>query len=219
MRYREDSCGRKRKNQRKIDEIDGAQYNNEVRQLVFRSSKPYMATPEGRDRETLSRVIKDRNWRPLVKMLSAVVVFVVSYMLILPALTLDEDKAREQGGVDLPSSTLEYEADGIRAEAVIKDTAPLPEDAHLVVTPLDPQEEAFSAYKEALQRDSGDDTCIGSVLMYDVSVITGEGEYEPADGSVEVSLTFSNHQITEVLGVTEESEVSIFHLPVQGKSR
>ena len=33
--------------------------------------------------------------------LSAIIVFVTSYMLILPALTLDEEEAASQGGIDL----------------------------------------------------------------------------------------------------------------------
>ena len=39
--------------------------------------------------------------KPLVLTLSVVVVFVTTYMLILPALTLDKDSAKDEGGIDL----------------------------------------------------------------------------------------------------------------------
>ncbi|MBQ9708804.1 MAG: hypothetical protein IJV66_06440, partial [Firmicutes bacterium] len=41
--------------------------------------------------------------------MSAVVVFVTTYMLILPALTLDKEEAKDQGGVDVPSVTQQAE--------------------------------------------------------------------------------------------------------------
>ena len=42
-----------------------------------------------------------KRFRTLVLLLSALVVFVTTYMLILPAITLDENEALEQGGIDL----------------------------------------------------------------------------------------------------------------------
>lgn len=42
-----------------------------------------------------------KRFRTLVLLLSALVVFVTTYMLILPAITLDEEEALEQGGIDL----------------------------------------------------------------------------------------------------------------------
>ena len=52
-------------------------------------------------RDCASRIKK---YRPLIFALSAVVVFVTTYMLILPALTLDENTAAKQGGVDVPAA-------------------------------------------------------------------------------------------------------------------
>lgn len=45
--------------------------------------------------------------RRVVLALSCIVVFVTTYVLILPAFTLDADKAAEQGGIDIPESVLE----------------------------------------------------------------------------------------------------------------
>ncbi len=43
--------------------------------------------------------------RKVVLALSCVVVFVTTYMLILPAFTLEKTKAAEQGGIDVPGIT------------------------------------------------------------------------------------------------------------------
>jgi hypothetical protein len=42
--------------------------------------------------------------RTLLLTLTAIVVFVVSYLLVLPALTLDEEEAVSQGGIDVPAA-------------------------------------------------------------------------------------------------------------------
>ena len=44
--------------------------------------------------------------RTLLLTLSAIVVFVVSYLLVLPALTLDEEEAASQGGIDVPAAEI-----------------------------------------------------------------------------------------------------------------
>lgn len=58
---------------------------------------------QGPDRlqETIMRLKGKANWRSLVITLSAIVVFVTTYMLILPAITLDKDEAIQQGGIDV----------------------------------------------------------------------------------------------------------------------
>ena len=59
--------------------------------------------------------------KTLVVALSAVVVFVTTYMLILPALTLDKEEAANQGGIDVVAtqsaeSTTGAQGDGVSAE-------------------------------------------------------------------------------------------------------
>ena len=41
--------------------------------------------------------------------LSCLVVFVTTYLLILPAITLDQDEAEKQGGIDVPKQTRQIE--------------------------------------------------------------------------------------------------------------
>ena len=48
-------------------------------------------------------------WRPLALTLSVIVVFVTTYILILPAVTLDEQAARTQGGIDLAADPVAEE--------------------------------------------------------------------------------------------------------------
>ena len=43
--------------------------------------------------------------------LSCLVVFFTTYLLILPAFTLDKEEATEQGGIDVPGVELSAEAD------------------------------------------------------------------------------------------------------------
>ncbi len=54
--------------------------------------------------------IRDR--RRALFALSAIVVFITTYALILPALTLDEETAGEQGGIDTPAAVQTTEPDG-----------------------------------------------------------------------------------------------------------
>jgi hypothetical protein len=49
--------------------------------------------------ELIIRLKGKVNWRSLVITLSAIVVFVTTYLLILPAITLDKDEAIRRGGI------------------------------------------------------------------------------------------------------------------------
>ena len=51
--------------------------------------------------KALRSIQKLNRYRTLILTLSAIVVFVVSYLLILPAITLDEKEAERQGGIDV----------------------------------------------------------------------------------------------------------------------
>ena len=46
---------------------------------------------------------KHLNLKSVSKLLAIVVVFVTTYILIIPAFTLDKDTASAQGGIDVPS--------------------------------------------------------------------------------------------------------------------
>ena len=77
--------------------------------------------------EKLKNIIeKTSKYKAIVLSLAVVVVFITTYLLILPAFTLEKDKAEEQGGIDLPVTAVdvESEADQIpdsKAETVAED--------------------------------------------------------------------------------------------------
>ena len=53
--------------------------------------------------------IKER--KKMILALSCLVVFFTTYLLILPAFTLDKEEATEQGGIDVPGVELSADAD------------------------------------------------------------------------------------------------------------
>ncbi len=54
---------------------------------------------------------KTKYWKVIVMVLAALVVFVTAYMLILPAITLDEDTAETQSGMDVSNQQDAEETD------------------------------------------------------------------------------------------------------------
>lgn len=66
--------------------------------------------------QTDSRIIQRILWiiqeqRKLILLLSCLVVFITTYLLILPAFTLDKEEAAEQGGIDVPAVGQAADAD------------------------------------------------------------------------------------------------------------
>ena len=57
--------------------------------------------------KALRSIRKLNRFRTLIVTLSAIVVFVVSYLLVLPALTLDKNEVEKQGGIDIVSEDSE----------------------------------------------------------------------------------------------------------------
>lgn len=68
--------------------------------------------------ELIMRLKGKVNWRSLVITLSAIVVFVTTYLLILPAITLDKDEAIRQGGTDIAVEQTVDDPAGDPGEAV-----------------------------------------------------------------------------------------------------
>ncbi len=51
------------------------------------------------------------NYKAIVMSLAVIVVFITTYLLILPAFTLEKDKAAEQGGIDLPATVVDVDSE------------------------------------------------------------------------------------------------------------
>ena len=59
--------------------------------------------------------------RKLILALSCAVVFVTTYVLILPAFTLDKEEAAEQGGIDVPAVEQSVDSDMATQEDVAEE--------------------------------------------------------------------------------------------------
>ena len=70
---------------------------------------------------------KMKRWQRAVSILGAVVVFASTYMLVLPAITLDKDTASTQAGIEVAASENDPSEDGTlhfyNAEVKIEDGA------------------------------------------------------------------------------------------------
>ena len=76
-----------------------------------------------------------KKWRRVVSVLAAIVVFVTTYAMVLPAITLDKDTASTQSGMEIAASDQEPESDGTVYEAV-------PEEEPVEASTEDSQEES-----------------------------------------------------------------------------
>lgn len=92
--------------------------------------------------------------RKLILALSCIVVFVTTYILILPAFTLDKEEAAEQGGIDVPAAEQIVDADTDSEDAAAKE--PRAKDPEEVKTAK--QNKADS--EVTLQNDESDDYSI-----------------------------------------------------------
>ncbi|AOZ95821.1 Cna B-type domain-containing protein [Butyrivibrio hungatei] len=123
----------------------------------------------------------------------------------------------------------EYEADGIKVSVKLSNPEVLPAGVELKVAKLDSETEGYnySAYIDALNKNS--DTIAAAngteeaevydktnVVLFDIGFFFEEKEYQLADGTAEVSITFPEKPISEGLGATEAEEVTVVHLPVSG---
>ena len=135
--------------------------------------------------KTIYRAIH-RN-RKLLLSLSAIVVFVTSYMLILPAITLEQDEAQQQGGIDVPAREMVFEGDGYSISATADQTADLPEGTEVTAQEVAPNSEDYDAWcDEALKAlrespgGSGDIADLSSASFYDISLVSDGQAVEPA---------------------------------------
>lgn len=82
-----------------------------------------------------------------ITVLSCFVVFVATYLLILPALTLDQDEAAKQGGIDVPTQAEQIEQGdpedaGTVQEAEADQELEADQEEEITETPIDPDAKA-----------------------------------------------------------------------------
>ena len=81
--------------------------------------------------------------------LSCIVVFVTTYALILPAFTLDKEKAASQGGIDLPVSE-------VSTEVVQEDLDAYESEQSYEVTDEDIESSELDAISDTEENESAD---------------------------------------------------------------
>ena len=86
-------------------------------------------TPD-RLREIASHLKDKMNLRSLIVTLAAIVVFTTTYMLILPAFTLDSQSAAEQGGIDVPAVETTAEDTSDSTDSAVADEKAAANDAN-----------------------------------------------------------------------------------------
>ena len=173
--------------------------------------------------------------RPLVMSLSVVVVFVTTYLLILPALTLDRDEAAEQGGIGTPEVVQESVEQAEQNDAV-KDVLPpesgtisfdekdysvsidfgkgsgLTEDTDLDVSEIKTSDkDSYDIYEnsliEAINAETGNDRVsdFQFAKFYDITLTSDGKEAQPKD-YVDVTIDFE-----KAIHVKDSGKASIVH--------
>lgn len=115
-------------------------------------------------------------YRSTILVMSAMVVFITTYMLILPALTLDKDKAKDSGGIDVPEA----------AQMMGTETAAEPEET-------DPDATADAAGPEAGTAAGGDASRDADVKE---DRTRPDGAIEPPRGSGTIACDSGDHKVS-----------------------
>ena len=191
--------------------------------------------------EKLHNSIQRRSrYRTVLLSLAIVVVFVTTYLLILPAITLDQNEAERQGGIDVPSVTQTATADNDTDIADNSEQAETPADND--VEDKTDTSDSSNASMDADQTESEDvdqdaDTDTGNSAdgaslqspddQEDASGAMDEenAEAETSRGSYETEYLASdgnNYRITvtygEDAGVPAGAELSVHEITAESKS-
>lgn len=152
---------------------------------------------------------KDKRWRTIVTCLAAVVVFVTTYALILPAITMDDETAEQEPGVVLVQ-------DEAAAEAAIAEAEPAEAQVSEEEVPI---ESEGSDEEEAIVIDSDDgaDGADPDAEEADIQLIdvTANESTEPMtktyqDDEIEITATYSAEA-----NIPEEAEFRVTKLAVE----
>ena len=169
-----------------------------------------------------------RKNRPLLMTLSAAVVFITTYLLILPALTLDEQEAARQGGIDLPAQqeqvledtaaerSLSFDGDGYAVTADCDAKAGLPEGTELAVSEIEKDAEDYDTLcdeaLQAVQAEDGGDTIkeLKFARFYDISLMADGAPIEPG-APVDVTISYD-----KAIGASDAEHLRIVHFGENG---
>ena len=144
-------------------------------------------------------------YKKILLILSSIVVFVTTYFLILPAITLDKNQWLsglyfEQKFITTPA-TLLYENENYSIEASFDGSAKFPKGIQLFVEEIKPSTQSYSAYKQTIdslfKTESGERTHTSFVQLFDISFKLNDAEYQPKS-PVKIRINYHNRNPEEV---------------------
>ncbi len=116
----------------------------------------------------------------------------------------------------------------VTVKAVLTDASALPEGAELTVSEITSETKGYNydAYMQALNDNAesiADDAGLKEVseytdtntLMYDIAFMYEGKEYQPSEGSVNISIEFKDKQLTSDLSASSEEDITVVHLPIK----
>jgi len=168
----------------------------------------------------LCEMVKSK--KAYLMVLSCVVVFITTYVLILPAVTLEQDEAAKQGGIDVPAQPASQEQsisqkdNGYEVSVNYKGET-LPEGTRMEAAEISKSDDSYEALQEdalqAVREDSGNNDCnIAFAKFYDISLIFDDEIIEP-DGPVDVTISYD-----KALKVSDADNLRIVHFAVDEES-
>ena len=149
--------------------------------------------------KAVRHILGTKKARVLLVSLAAVVVFVTTYLLILPALTLEKEEAEKQGGISVETEAYEageisYEGKGFNVQASYEESAKLPQSTELTVTEITKKSDQYDMYYDqaltAVQKCADKKaTEFAFARFYDIALMAEGSELEPED-AVEVTISY-----------------------------
>ena len=179
----------------------------------------------------LNQIIKKhkeiKRWKRIVTVLAAMITFVTTYALILPAITVERNNTEEVGGMYLKQEedrnelleenaleftgvsiaadqenavTYEYADEDMTAVATFSTDEEIPEGAELVVNTLDPESEEYETLcsRAADLLDKEFIYDITTCAFYDFALICDDVDVTPETGLVDVQINYMNNTVRHV---------------------
>ena len=165
-----------------------------------------------------------KRWRRVVTVLAAIMTFVTTYALILPAITVEKNKVEDVGGMYLEQEadtndmleenalepigvsiaaehenavTFAYADDSMTATAVFGTNDEIPAGAELVVTPIDPESVEYTSLssRAAELLDKEFIYDVTTCSFYDFALVLNNVDVTPKTGLVDIQIIFHDNTV------------------------
>ena len=118
--------------------------------------------------------------------------------------------------------------DGMTVTVILSKPEEFPKGIELNVTPLDKftsgynydaYMDALNANAQAIAEAAGKEEAIeydeSNTMLFDIAFVLDEIEYEPKEGTVSVSVSFDDSQLSSEMETEKEEDVSVLHFPIK----